>query len=107
MAGGLATTCTVVRADFWRLGQCRPGDTIRFKRVTWDSALELRKRTEKYIASIKSLVEGKFQESEVQVVDTELADDFTDTILHEMDVETAGGSIQVRFRQVSRSTGQG
>jgi hypothetical protein len=35
MAGGLATTSTIVRADFWRLGQCRPGDSLRFKRISF------------------------------------------------------------------------
>ena len=74
MTGGLVTTCTVVKADFWRLGQCRPGDTIHFKRISWDSASVLRRRTEEYLDSVKT---GQ----KVTLVDITLPDDFEDTIL--------------------------
>jgi urea carboxylase len=84
------TTCTVVKADFWRLGQCRPGDTIYLKRISWSSALVLRKLTEQYLASIKS---GE----RVTLIDTSLPDDFEETILARISPTSDGH--QVVFRQ--------
>lgn len=94
MTGGLVTTCTVVRADFWRLGQCRPGDTIHFKRITWDAALLLRQRTEAYISAVK---EGK----QVELVDMTLSDEWDDTILDR--IPATSSAQEVVFRQAGDS----
>jgi urea carboxylase len=92
MAGGLATTSTVVRADFWRLGQCRPGDSLRFKRITWDSARLLRERTEAYLAEARQYIDGSGKE--VKLIDTTLPEGWTETILHSI-----SSPIEVAFRQ--------
>lgn len=97
MAGGLATTTTVVRADFWRLGQCRPGDKFQYKRITWDSAVELRRRTERYIASVAAFAANG---SAIEALDVELSDDWEETILHEIAADDERGSVAVKFRQV-------
>jgi urea carboxylase len=94
MTGGLVTTCTVVRADFWRLGQCRPGDTIHFKRISWDAALLLRQRTEAYIAAVR---DGR----QAQLVDISLSDEWDDTILDQIPATSTDG--QVVFRQAGDS----
>ncbi|WWD21796.1 urea carboxylase [Kwoniella shandongensis] len=99
MAGGLATTTTIVRADFWRLGQCRPGDSIRFKRISWDSALILRQRTETYIAQAKDFVDGKVGESELNSIDTTLSEDWQETILHHTPADSAAGTVEIKYRQ--------
>jgi urea carboxylase len=90
MTGGLVTTCTVVKADFWRLGQCRPGDTIYFKRISWASALLLRQRTEQYLESVKS---GQT----VKLIDVTLPNDWEDTILAR--IPKSPTSDEVVFRQ--------
>lgn len=92
MAGGLATTSTIVRADFWRLGQCRPGDALRFKRISWESARLLRQRTEEYLSSAKRHIEGSG--GDVKLVDVELPEDRNETILHRI-----ADPIEVVFRQ--------
>jgi urea carboxylase len=44
-AGGFVVAATVVRAALWKIGQLRPtGDTVRFKEVTIDEAVELERR---------------------------------------------------------------
>lgn len=92
MAGGLATTSTIVRADFWRLGQCRPGDSLRFKRISWDSARMLRQRTEDYLNAARRYIEsGK---GTVELIDTRLPEEWTETILHRIP-----GRVEVVFRQ--------
>jgi urea carboxylase len=41
-AGGFVVAATVVHADFWKVGQFRPvGDTVRFREVSIDEAIEL------------------------------------------------------------------
>jgi urea carboxylase len=41
-AGGFIVAATVIHADFWKIGQFRPvGDTVRFREVTIDEAIEL------------------------------------------------------------------
>lgn len=94
MAGGLVTTCTVIRADFWRLGQCRPGDTIHFKRVSWDAALVLRQRTEAYITAVK---EGRSAE----LVNVDMGTDYDDAILDR--IPATSTTDEVVFRQAGDS----
>ena len=103
MAGGLATTTTIVRADFWRFGQCRPGDSIRFKRISWDSALVLRQRTEKYIAQAHAFVNGELEAAELRSIDTTLPGEWEETILHR--TAATPGSVEIKYRQVSCSAG--
>ncbi|WVR06187.1 urea carboxylase [Kwoniella sp. DSM 27419] len=99
MAGGLATTTTIVRADFWRLGQCRPGDSIRFKRISWNSALVLRKRTEEYIAQAQRLVRGETTPDQLKIVDTALPEDWEETILYQSEADEARGTVEIKYRQ--------
>ena len=52
MAEGLAgaacrpVAATVVAAERWKLGQLKPGDTIRFRRVTAEAAKQLNIKTD-------------------------------------------------------------
>lgn len=101
MAGGLATTTTVCRADLWRMGQCRPGDSILFKRISWDSALAVRQRTEKFLDQLQSVVSGKMNASEVEPLDISVGEEWDETILHEIPADEQKGTVQVKFRQVS------
>ena len=50
--GGYPKPANVISADFWRLGQMRPRDEVRFERVTIDHALELLQAQEKWLYSI-------------------------------------------------------
>ena len=44
-AGGFVVAATVIHADFWKIGQFRPvGDTVRFREVTIDEAIDGRPR---------------------------------------------------------------
>jgi len=50
--GGFVCPVTVIKAEFWKVGQLRPGDTIRFLRVTFDEALAMECRQDKSIAAL-------------------------------------------------------
>jgi urea carboxylase len=50
--GGFVCPVTIIKAEFWKVGQLRPGDTIRFIRVTFDEALATELRQDKSIAAL-------------------------------------------------------
>jgi antagonist of KipI len=50
--GGYPKPANVISADFWRLGQMRPRDEVRFERVSIDRALELLQAQEKWLYSL-------------------------------------------------------
>jgi urea carboxylase len=50
--GGFVCPATIVKAEFWKVGQLRPGDTIRFVRIDFNTAVELEKQQDEVIASL-------------------------------------------------------
>jgi biotin-dependent carboxylase-like uncharacterized protein len=50
--GGYPKPANVISADFWRLGQMRPRDEVRFERVTIESALQLLQAQEKWLYTL-------------------------------------------------------
>lgn len=47
--GGFVCPVTIIKAEFWKVGQLRPGDTIRFVQTTFVRALELEQRQDEAI----------------------------------------------------------
>lgn len=47
--GGYPKPANVISADFWRLGQLRPRDPIRFEQVTMEDAVELLRDQERWL----------------------------------------------------------
>ena len=50
--GGYPKPANVISADFWRLGQLRPRDEVRFERVTMEGALALLREQEEWLYSL-------------------------------------------------------
>ena len=48
--GGFVCPATVVQAELWKLGQLRPGNTVRFQRIDRATAAEWEQRLERLIA---------------------------------------------------------
>ncbi len=58
--GGFVCPATIVQAELWKMGQLRPGDKVRFKRLSpSDAAARLAKQTAE-IASLKSVAAPTF-----------------------------------------------
>lgn len=55
--GGFVSSTTIVRAEFWKMGQVKAGNTLRYKRVSLDEALLLRKKVEDYLAGVQQSIE--------------------------------------------------
>jgi antagonist of KipI len=50
--GGYPKPANVISADFWRLGQLRPRDEVRFERVTMEGAVQLLRVQEEWLYSL-------------------------------------------------------
>ena len=50
--GGFVCPATIAKAEFWKVGQLRPGDTIRFVRIRFAEALELELAQDETIRSL-------------------------------------------------------
>ncbi len=50
--GGFVCPATIIKAEFWKVGQLRPGDTIRFVPATFDKALELERQQDETIETL-------------------------------------------------------
>jgi biotin-dependent carboxylase-like uncharacterized protein len=50
--GGYPKPANVISADFWRLGQLRPRDEVRFERIDIEGALELLQQQERWLYSL-------------------------------------------------------
>ena len=50
--GGFVSSTTIIKADHWRLGQMKAGDTMQYHRVSLEDALKLRRRINDFIDGI-------------------------------------------------------
>ena len=50
--GGFVCPVTIIKAELWKVGQLRPGDTIRFARTTFGEALTTEVRQDNAIAAL-------------------------------------------------------
>jgi antagonist of KipI len=50
--GGYPKPANVISADFWRLGQLRPRDEVRFERVTLEQASALLRQQEQWLYAL-------------------------------------------------------
>ncbi len=51
--GGFVCPATILKSEFWKVGQLRPGDTIRFVRTTFATAQAAERRQDQAIAGLK------------------------------------------------------
>ncbi|KAM5345837.1 hypothetical protein ACJ41O_011698 [Fusarium nematophilum] len=53
--GGFVVFCVIASADMWKMGQVRPGDTIRFDPISVEAALAFEKELEDAIENLSPL----------------------------------------------------
>lgn len=54
--GGFVCPATIAKAELWKVGQVKPGDTIRFRRMSFSEALELEKAQDSAIEKMAPVV---------------------------------------------------
>ncbi|MBC7782449.1 MAG: urea carboxylase, partial [Burkholderiales bacterium] len=97
--GGFVCPATIVRAELWKMGQLRAGDTIRFKRLSQDEAADLDASIEQRIATLEILAPAPRTVSAISeaMQTSQLHLDPSSPILHTLD-ETANRP-RVVYRQ--------
>lgn len=63
--GGLLCSSTVISADLWRLGQVKPGGHLKLKPTTFEHAIELKEKVERFVEDIQALVAGTLSNTPV------------------------------------------
>ncbi|PSK51622.1 Methylcrotonoyl-CoA carboxylase subunit alpha, mitochondrial [Elsinoe australis] len=56
--GGFVSSTTIIRAEWWKMGQIKAGDSMQYKRVTLDEALALRKDNDAFLDAIEHALES-------------------------------------------------
>lgn len=56
--GGFVCPVTIAKAELWKVGQVKPGDTIRFHPLSYEQAVALQRRQEEAIETLKAPQEG-------------------------------------------------
>ncbi|HUD52115.1 urea carboxylase [Parvibaculum sp.] len=51
--GGFVCPATIAKADLWKIGQLKPGDKLRFRRVSDEEAEALRKGEEHWLSTLR------------------------------------------------------
>lgn len=96
--GGFASSATIVRADYWKMGQLKSGDTLRYKRVTLNEALQLRQHQANYIDGIEDAIsKGHFEDVPKFEPGFQLSGQYQAAVLWERPATST--SPQVRYRQ--------
>ncbi|KAK1082182.1 hypothetical protein LTR33_004101 [Friedmanniomyces endolithicus] len=96
--GGFLSSTAVIRADWWKLGQIKAGNTMQYKRVSLEEALSLRKKVEEYLVAIQKAIEsGSFER--VQALETTYSPSgaYGKAVVAERPAK--GNEPQVRYRQ--------
>ncbi len=89
--GGFVCPATIVQAELWKIGQLRPGDTIRFLRLTFAQALQRELEQDRIIATLQAIARSE-QKSE-----RSLPTLYDCPILHQ--ITESPGQIAVTYRQ--------
>lgn len=57
--GGFVSSTTIVKAEFWRLGQMKAGNKLKFIRVSLQDAIAKRREVEEFVGSVEACCSGK------------------------------------------------
>ena len=57
--GGFVSSTTIVKADYWRLGQMKAGNKLKFCRVSLEDAIAKRREVEEFVGTVEACCRGK------------------------------------------------
>jgi biotin-dependent carboxylase-like uncharacterized protein len=100
--GGFVSSTTIIRADWWKLGQVKAGNTLQYIRVGLDDALKQRKKVNAFLHSVEDAIKSSRGFGEVEKVQGAHVDYHEDQIGKAViwEKEEEGHVPQVRYRQV-------
>lgn len=93
--GGFVCPTTVCSGEMWKLGQVKPGNTIRFRSVTYNNALDISRRKNAFFQALAVFSQGDTGQISPLVI--ELTDETSSSILHQK--QSKGNHPRVTYRQ--------
>ena len=63
--GGFVSAVTIIKADYWRQGQMKAGNKLRFHRVSYEDAIAKRREVEEYLEGVAACCKGKMDFDDV------------------------------------------
>ncbi len=66
--GGFVCPATIIQADLWKMGQLRPGDQVRFRRLSHSEAVRLEQQQDQEVASLKKVALAEAHPIESSVI---------------------------------------
>lgn len=105
--GGFISSTTIVKADWWRLGQMKAGNSLRFWRTSVEDALRKRRDVESFVTAVDRCCQGIDEFSKVEPLTYEISPPPTPeshgkAIIHQIDEK--GAQPLVSYRQVRGTT---
>jgi len=104
--GGFVSSTTIIKADHWRLGQMKAGDTMQYHRVSLGDALDLRNRVNKFTDAIAKACSGNGDFAAIEPVDYSTLPSSTSSGDYGKAIvagkESKENQPQVLYRQVSK-----
>ncbi|KAH9837510.1 putative urea carboxylase [Teratosphaeria destructans] len=96
--GGFVSSTTTIRADWWKLGQIKAGNTVQYRRVSLEEALKLRSNLETFLANIQTgIKKGSFESVAPLDLSYTPSGDFGRAVVWERPAQS--NTPQVRYRQ--------
>ncbi|KAI9818925.1 MAG: hypothetical protein M1827_007746 [Pycnora praestabilis] len=101
--GGFVSSTTIIKADWWRLGQMKAGDTMQYKRVSLADALNLRRRLDFFLEQVLALASNELTAESVKHLDytsvlpSTTLGDWGKAIIHQ--IQPKGTQPLVSYRQ--------
>lgn len=69
--GGFVSSTTIIRAEWWKMGQIKAGDQMQYERVSLEDALTARAKLEAYLSAVEAAVQGTLGWDLVEPLDTQ------------------------------------
>lgn len=67
--GGFVSSTTIIKAEHWRLGQMKAGDTLQYLRVSLEDALATRRRLNEFVDGVGKACSGEGDFAAVRALD--------------------------------------
>ncbi|EXA41867.1 hypothetical protein NW761_009192 [Fusarium oxysporum] len=93
--GGFVCPTTICSGEMWKLGQLKPGDTVRLQSVSYEDALKITHEKNAYLEALEAFANGK--SGDVSAPQTAFAAKAPSSILHQSPAR--GVHPQVIYRQ--------
>ena len=103
--GGFVSSTTIIKAEHWRLGQMKAGDTMRYHRVSLKDALETRKHVDDFLNAVSKACSSEGDFADIRPLDyfslpsSISRSDFGNAIVDM--IKPQGSKPQVLYRQVT------